>query len=133
MRWIEAVIASHPDVTAAANSLIRPSAGIWGWDTRGAVGWPQAGSRCGMGLKIGMIDTPVDTGHRAFHFRHVTQKAFTPRRSGSVSTEHGTAIASLLVGNDDGRGGGGLVPGASLLAASIFEAGPGNGVLNIRT
>jgi subtilisin family serine protease len=73
---------------------------------------------------IGMIDAGVYTRHRALTHGEIITRNVT--RSGvQVATEHGTAIASLLVGNDDSFHG--ELPGAKLYAADAFGADPTGG------
>lgn len=80
------------------------------------VGWPAAPAQCGGGAKIGMIDTPVDLGNPAFEGGHVMQRSFLPAGVTAAPADHGTAIASLLVGS-----GVGLMPGGALRAAAVFR------------
>lgn len=89
---------------------------------RASIGWDAVPQDCGKGLRIGMIDAAVDGAHPALQGVELKYQSFaTPgRRSGPA--EHGTAIAALLVGRSDaGRGWGGLLPGAHVAAAAIFE------------
>ena len=68
-------------------------------------------------VSIGMIDAGVYTRHRALAHGEIITRNVT--RSGiDVATEHGTAIASLLVGDDDRFRG--ELPGAKLYAADAF-------------
>jgi hypothetical protein len=65
--------------------------------------------------RVGLIDSGVDAGHRAFHGLALHQHGC----AGSVvPATHGTAVASLLVG----RAGGfhGAAPGSELYAADVF-------------
>lgn len=69
-------------------------------------------------VKIGMIDAGVDQLHPAFRDADISAtntagKSRTPR-----PTAHGTAVASLLVGQDSGFSG--ALPGATLYAADAF-------------
>jgi hypothetical protein len=89
---------------------------------RASIGWEAVPADCGTGIRIGMIDAAIDTGHPALQGADLEHHSFaTPGRTAG-SAEHGTAIATLLIGRPDaGRGWGGLLPGAHLAAASIFE------------
>jgi hypothetical protein len=74
--------------------------------------------------RVGLIDSGVDAGHTAFRglaiHRHGCAGAFVP-------DDHGTAVASLLVGHDGAFRG--AVPGAELYAADVFcGAATGGGV-----
>jgi subtilisin family serine protease len=69
-----------------------------------------------------MIDAAIDGTHPALQGVDLKYQSFaTPgRRPGPA--EHGTAIAALLAGRPDAsRGWGGLLPGAHVAAAAIFE------------
>src|SRR5262249_16494284 len=75
-------------------------------------------------VSIGMIDAGVYTRHRALTRGEIITKNVT--RSGiDVATEHGTAVASLLVGDDDAFHG--ELPGAKLYPAHAFGAAPPGG------
>lgn len=89
---------------------------------RASIGWDRLPIDCGKGVRIGMIDAAVDAGHPALRGTDLTYRSFaTPGRTPGPA-EHGTAIAALLLGRPDaGRGWGGLLPGAHVAAAAIFE------------
>jgi subtilisin family serine protease len=75
-------------------------------------------------VRVGLIDSGVDAGHPAFRglaiHRHGCAGAVVP-------DNHGTAVASLLVGHDGAFRG--AVPGAELYAADVFcGAATGGGV-----
>ena len=69
-------------------------------------------------VRVGMIDSRVDTTHPALVRSRIEARSFA--RPGSEAPEfHGTAIASIIAGNaDEYRG---LAPNAQLYAASVFE------------
>ena len=70
----------------------------------------------GRGLRIGMIDTGVDASHPALRKADLHLQAFGDDKLDPAP--HGTAVASLLVGEDaDFRGG---AIGASLYGADVF-------------
>ena len=50
--------------------------------------------------RIGMIDSSINTSHSVFAASHINEQAFTPRK-GDKSLQHGTAIASILVGQSN--------------------------------
>ncbi len=79
--------------------------------------WPAHEFK-GEGARIGMIDTAVDTQTSFLEDRKISTKSFigTYRQAGA---EHGTAIASLMVGKPDSRFPG-LLPQANLYAADTF-------------
>jgi hypothetical protein len=69
-------------------------------------------------IRIGMIDGGVDTRHPALTNNTIVSQCFAGSGKDGVATEHGTAIASLLVGKN--RGFSGYLPGAKLYAADVF-------------
>lgn len=87
------------------------------------IGW-TGGPDCGVGLRIGMIDSSVAADIPTLAARKLHQQSFVPSGEAATDTRHGTAIASLLVG----QGGGashphwqGLLPSADLYAAAVFQ------------
>lgn len=79
--------------------------------------------------RIGMIDGGIARRHRVFADASLTLKNVAGEGDGPP-TAHGTAIASLLVGNDEEFHG--YAPGAKLFAADVYggQAG-GGGVIEI--
>jgi len=88
---------------------------------RRLLGWPDvSAASCtdSASLKVGMIDTPVNSQHPALVGQSIHLEPFA---SGTpASPLHGTAVASLLVGNGQAEHLG-LLPNASLYAASVFR------------
>jgi hypothetical protein len=98
------------------------------------IGWPSPASRCGVGLRIGMIDTRIDSQAPALGGHRIHQQSFLDAGEDPAPSEHGTSIAGLLIGGDVTlvKAGGldgasepsssteGLLPQAELYAASIF-------------
>jgi hypothetical protein len=74
--------------------------------------------------RIGMIDGGVARRHPVFADASLTLKNVAGDGDGPP-TPHGTAIASLLVGNDDEFRG--YAPGAKLFAADVYGGLPGGG------
>jgi hypothetical protein len=66
-------------------------------------------------IRIGMIDGGIDRDHRDFADAEITQRNFANRKD-SVPTPHGTAVASLLIGEDIA----GTLPRAELYAADVY-------------
>lgn len=89
---------------------------------RQTVGWGTVPPNCGEGLKIGMIDGAVDVNHPALSGQNLHYRNFLDEDRKEAAYDHGTAVAIMLVGrpNVDGVPGG-LLPGAELFAANIFE------------
>ena len=83
----------------------------------------EAGATPAPGARIGLLDTGIDRRHPAFAASMIEQRGFAP--GGVTPAAHGTAVASLIVGQM--RGFRGAAPGASLLAADVYGAGPTGG------
>jgi len=108
-----------PGATVDANILFDPSQGpASGSSPRAKAGWQNLAPNCGQGLTIGQIDSGVDLGHPALQGRDIVYKAFTKPGRQPAAPDHGTSIAGVLVGNPKW---GGLMPGAKLYAANMFE------------
>ncbi|MCC5871725.1 MAG: S8 family serine peptidase, partial [Gammaproteobacteria bacterium] len=69
-------------------------------------------------LRLGIIDSTVNSAHPALARANFIERDFVSY-SGRRPADHGTAVASLLVGDDEGLSGL-LAPGGSLHAASVF-------------
>ncbi|VAX09736.1 hypothetical protein MNBD_GAMMA26-1185 [hydrothermal vent metagenome] len=76
-----------------------------------SIGWKIAKS-CGKGVRIGLIDTPINITHEALGTSKITTRSFLSRGVATASADHGTAIASQLMG---------LMPEAALFAAEVFK------------
>ena len=90
---------------------------------RQMIGWSGAPG-CGTGLRIGLIDSAVSAQAPTIDARRVHQQSFVESGEADPDTRHGTAIASLLIG----QGGDGshphwqgLLPSADLYAAAVFQ------------
>ena len=113
---LNALRAADPTGNFDLDPLYDPSGSATAISVSAPVGAASVDAR---DVSIGMIDAGVYTRHRALRHGEIITKNVT--RSGlDVATEHGTAIASLLVG-DDGAFHGEL-PGAKLYAADAFGA-----------
>ena len=75
-------------------------------------------------IRIGMIDGGVAVHHPAFAAVKIVTKNIAASRE-SPPTEHGTAVASLLVGEDGDFHG--YLPHATLYAADAFGGNPAGG------
>lgn len=71
-----------------------------------------------MALRIGMIDSQVDVSHPALHDARIQTRSFTSAGA-TIPSFHGTAIASIIVGNGDGYLG--IAPKSEVFAAGVFE------------
>ena len=85
---------------------------------RPMAGWPRATESCGAGLRIGQIDSPVDIEHPALKGQRIEFRSFHKESRRPGPADHGTAVAAMLVGKANW---GGLLPGAELIAANMFE------------
>jgi subtilisin family serine protease len=111
--YLDSGTLAHPDngaPPAAAGGAVPPA--------------PVPEAPAGAPARVGLIDSGVDAGHAAFRglviHRHGCAGAVVP-------DNHGTAVASLLVGHDGAFRGG--APGAELYAADVFcGAATGGGV-----
>jgi hypothetical protein len=87
------------------------------------IGWGHVRDGCGQGTRIGLLDTAVDPATPGLSEADIVQRSFLPAGAKIASMDHGTAIASILVGRHSG-GGAGLLPGAELAVANVFDADP---------
>ena len=81
-------------------------------------GWQNISPTCGKGIRLGMIDSGVDLTHPALQGQSIAHHAFTKPGRASGTNKHGTAIANILAGKAEW---GGLLPGAKLYSANMFE------------
>ena len=80
--------------------------------------WRTEEGNRGKGIRLGMVDTPVDKRIPALRAQDITGKSFVSNRP-SASKDHGSAIATLLVGKTDSHFPG-MLPDAALFAANAF-------------
>lgn len=111
-----------PGVTVDANTYYEASA-VASYDRtnanpRALAGWSDLSPTCGKGLVLGQIDSGVDLGHEALKGSDITYRTFPGAGRQPGPADHGTAVAAMLVGNASW---GGLLPGAKLYAANMFE------------
>jgi len=82
------------------------------------VGWSQPAISCLNPARIGMLDTSVATDHPALQGQSIVTRRFAENDSTPDAT-HGTAVASLLVGDATSEFPG-LLQGSSLFAGDVF-------------
>lgn len=99
--------------TAGSPGIVEPGAEV---APRSAIVFPSDLDE--MQLRVGMIDSRVDTSHPAFSGSHIETRSFAPRGA-TLPAFHGTAIASILAANDPQFRG--LAPRTELYAAAVFE------------
>lgn len=88
-----------------------------------AIGWPADGYIVRPGLRVGVIDSSLDGSHPALQEAAIVQRRFTSGKDPASDTAHGTAIAAMLVGRSDDSSIAGLIGGATLFYAGIFQDG----------
>ncbi len=119
-----------PDDTSATDALaaLRKAdpAGVYDYDhiydpsggaNSSAVPTAAPPAAAGATLKIGMIDAGIDRKHDAFENAAIVARNFAGSGDG-VPTQHGTEVASLLIGNDGDFHG--ALSGATLYAADVY-------------
>src|SRR5262245_32740763 len=82
------------------------------------IGWGRVPDDCGQDIRIGLLDTAVDTATPNLQAARIIQRSFLRPDAKAAPSEHGTTIASILVGQRS-TGGSGLLPGAELKVASV--------------
>ncbi|HEX4270206.1 MAG TPA: S8 family serine peptidase [Rhizomicrobium sp.] len=75
-------------------------------------------------VRVGMIDGGIDKHHPALAGGALVIQTFAGKND-APATQHGTAIASLLIGKDGSFSG--YLPGARLFAADVFGGAPDGG------
>jgi transcription initiation factor TFIIIB Brf1 subunit/transcription initiation factor TFIIB len=83
------------------------------------INWSIPCKNCGIGIKIGLVDSYVDAQTDALKNQQITRRSFAEGAETS-NLDHGTAIATLLVGCHDKKFCG-LMPDAVLYAAGAFS------------
>jgi subtilisin family serine protease len=88
-----------------------------------SIGWQGYDTNAGAGIRIGVIDSSIEAAHPALHGARIVERSFTSGKAPTTDTAHGTAIAAMLVGKSDGTAIAGLLRGATLFHAGIFQKG----------
>lgn len=81
--------------------------------------WPVPCVNCGLGVRIGMVDSFVDARIPSLSHQQIVRRSFADSAN-QTRINHGTAIATILTG-DHGPDFCGLVSGATLYAAAAFS------------
>lgn len=114
--------ARYPDLLVDVNALYRPQGQLLlpapDYAER-LIGWGHAPPGCGTGLRIGVLDTAVDSSIPALQGARIVQRSFLSGTAQGAGLEHGTAVAAILVGQPP-AGGNGLLPGAALSVGEVF-------------
>ena len=117
-----AILALDDSFRLAHDSRLRPGRIVQPRQVLDAIGWQsEDGIDPGAGMRIGMIDASLDPAHPALEHAAIVQRAFTSGKAPAAETAHGTAIAAMLVGESTGRSVAGLLRGATLFHAGIFQ------------
>jgi subtilisin family serine protease len=115
---------TFPNLIVAGNDTYRTEqqAGAKGTSVaHGLVGWTQALGSCTPRLRLGMIDTAVDKSAPGLADSRIVAWHYRPPSAASGGSTHGTKVAHLFVGRSDRLFEGGVVPGATLYAASVED------------
>jgi hypothetical protein len=108
-----------PDAVVDFNHLYEPQASLSLPDADyavKAVHWSAKLQDCGAATRLGLIDTAVDWALPILKGAHGETSSFVEAGTKAAPSQHGTRIATLLVGQN----GFGLIPGAALYSAGIF-------------
>lgn len=76
----------------------------------------------GEGVRIGMIDTPIDINHRSLRSSRVRRMELVPPGT-PKNQQHGTEVAGIMVSQNPRIG---IAPEAELVSVSAFQANPKN-------
>jgi hypothetical protein len=86
------------------------------------IGIEHISPQCGSGVRLGMVDTAIDTSQPALRGRDISRRSFLPTGVPLAPSDHGTAVSALLVGRNQRRSGfSGLAPRAKLYVAAVFR------------
>ncbi len=86
--------------------------------------WTESVGSCSANARIGIVDTGIDPSHPSLQGAKLNIRSVRSADRPASDTEHGTAVASLLVGQRNGLVAG-LAPKAELFAADAFHgSGP---------
>lgn len=107
--------APSQDTACGGSPCVAPS--LVGWPTGG----DEAASTCrASGVRIGLVDTAINPEHETFARSKIQVMKLEESEPAQSSRQHGTAVASLLVGTG-GAGTPGLTPDAQLIAVDVFR------------
>lgn len=80
------------------------------------------GRLTGKGVKIAILDTGVDAEHEDLAGRVADYRDVVNGKSKPTADLHGTAVAGIIAAiTDNGKGGAGIAPGASLVVVKVIE------------
>ncbi|MBP7242213.1 S8 family serine peptidase, partial [Amaricoccus sp.] len=110
-----------PEVTFDLAHLYRPSGEQASVRYAANMIGAPLGPTCPVPTRVGLIDSGVGT-HETLSGAKIVRKNFV-EKGASTNVAHGTAIASILVGDLPGTGP--LMPGAQLYSANVFASDSG--------
>ena len=105
----------YPNFTIDANHLYDLHDGETGKQKK-ILQWGKVTKACGKGLKIGLLDTSLQSNHAMFAGREITSKSFLPPGEKPAPKFHATAITSIWISEKTG-----LAPSAEVYVASVFR------------
>lgn len=121
------------EITEWLDSDMTPSQ--WGWRAVNAPAAQSAGFD-GTGVTVAIIDTGVDASHPELRGQLLSGVKYVANASGNGFTTlpvkasehvdeyaHGTHVAGIIGGRDDGKGITGVAPGVKILPISVFDSG----------
>ncbi len=82
-------------------------------------------------LRIGQIDGAIENTHPVLKETGIITHSVLQNRSAAARRDHGTAVAALMVGQDETGALAGFAPGATLLAAAAFGAEGAGGATDV--
>lgn len=85
------------------------------------INWKKSSAQCGKGIRIGLIDTAINTEHPALKSQSITSHSVLTPGITKAKKSHGTAIATILIGSHNSETLSGLLPAAKLYSASVFR------------
>jgi hypothetical protein len=88
---------------------------------RSIMNWEPQSAACARNVRVGIIDTSVDTAHPAFKGRNVHIGSFLPTGTTRTVNWHGTGVLAVL-GGDLNSGTPGLIPLADFFVADVYHA-----------
>jgi subtilisin family serine protease len=125
MHWLRVLRASDPETVYELNPLYVESASSTDGGPTVAVDPVLRGTRSGGAATAGLVDGGLERAHPALRASDVVLHGCDGR---DIPSAHGTAVASLLVGNAPPFQGG--APGARLYAADVYCGDEAGGALD---
>lgn len=113
---------AYPDMWADVNHRYTLQTGNHDADTeKKLINWSKGNQACGKGLRLGLIDTGIYTDHPALKTQKIISHSVITQGINKADKNHGTAIATLLVGSQKVKSFSGMLPSAELFSVSVFR------------